>query len=114
MGLRRSKFLIRAILVLICFQFGAAPFVSTEPGDNVPQLVFTSHKVSKQLTLSSLFEKTEKEGEERDKDFFVELPDFRFFNRSTLASIRTVLRTDIISHHIQEPPLFRLHCVFII
>lgn len=113
MGLRRSKYLIRTILILLCFQFTAASFVSVDYGSNVSHYAFTSQKLSKSLSLSSLFEKTEREGEEREKDFFVDLPDFKFFNFSQIASAQTVL-TDIVSYHIQKPPLFRLHCVFLI
>ena len=114
MSLRKSKYLIRTILILICFQFTAASFVSAEIGVSTSHIGLTAQKVSKPLSLSSLFEKTEKEGEEREKDFFVELPDFSLFNLSQFTSVRTVLRTDIISFHIQEPPLFELHCVFLI
>jgi len=114
MSLRKSKYLIRTILILICFQFTAASFVSAEIGASTSHIGFTAQKVSKPLTLSSLFEKTEKEGEEREKDFFVDLPDFRFFNFSQITSVQTALRTDIVSYHIQKPPLFELHCVFLI
>jgi hypothetical protein len=114
MGLRRSKYLIRTILILLCFQFTAASFVSVEPGSSVAHHSFTSQKLSKSITLASLFEKTEREGEERDEDFFVDLPDFRFYNFSQIASVPTVLRTDIVSFHIQKPPLFRLYQVFLI
>jgi hypothetical protein len=114
MGLRRSKYLIRTILILLCFQFTAASFVSVEVGTSVSHYAFTSQKLSKSLTLSSLFEKTEKEDEGREKDFFIELPDFNSFTFSQGSAVQTILRTDIVSFHIQEPPLFRLHCTFLI
>jgi len=114
MGLRKSKYFIRTILLLLCFQFIAASFVSADVETSVSHYSFTSQKLSKTLTLSSLFEKTETEDEGREKDFFIELSDFRFFNFSQIASVQTALRTDIVSFHVQQPPLFRLHCVFLI
>ena len=114
MGLRKSKYLIRLVLILICFQFTAASFITVEPSDSSSHISLSASKVSKPISLSSLFEKTEKEEEEKERGFIVEVPDFSFFDYNQFASVQTRLRTGIISCHIQKPSLQRLNCVFLI
>jgi hypothetical protein len=114
MGLRKSIYLIRLVLLLICFQFTAASLVTVESVDSSSHISLAASKVSKPITLSSLFEKTEKEEEEKERGFVVDVPDFSFFNFNQFASVQTRLRTDIISCHIQKPSLQRLYCIFLI
>jgi len=113
MGLLKSNHLIRTLLIVFCFQFTVASFLSVEAVNGSAHNSFASHKLAKPLTLlSSLFEKTEKD--EREKDFVAEVQEFAPYNFNRFTPVQTILRTDIISYHIQKPPLFELHCVFLI
>jgi hypothetical protein len=112
MGLRKSKHLIRTLLILICFQFTAAAVVSVEMDKSPAHNSFAAQKLSKPISISSLFEKTESENEENDKAVAVEYENFNFIFLDYLTPQQSVLRTDIVSFHIQEPSLFGLHCVF--
>lgn len=114
MRLRKSKLLIRTILLLICFQFTVATFVSAEVANSSSQISFTTHKLTKPVSLSSLFEKSETEGEEKNKTFAIEFQDITPFDLSRNTFVQTHLRTDIISQHIRKPSLHGLHCVFLI
>jgi hypothetical protein len=114
MSLRKSKFLIRSILILICFQFTAATFVSGEIATSSSHASFAAHKATKPISLSSLFEKSETEGEEKNKDFDDEVQDIRSFDFNRIISVQTHLGTDVISLHIRKPSLHGLHCVFLI
>lgn len=119
MRLRTSKYLIRTALILLCFQFIGPAFVSQSSGSETLIANTTSfHKSSVHSTLASvLFEKTEKEAEEEEGGFAAftaELFDFTlsYTNRISASQITQPLHT--ISGHLEEPPLFTLHCIFLI
>lgn len=117
MRLRSSKYLILAVLVLFCFQLLAGILVSASLG----QAESYHHNISFQKhhstsSLISLFEKTEKENEEeeRDKSLSVPLHDFTISFSERLFSLRSPLQFNAISQHAQEPSLRVLHCTFTI
>lgn len=119
MRLRTSKYLIRTALILICFQFIGTAFVS-QPGESETLMTNSTsfHKLSVHSSLASiLFEKEEKEAEEKDENlnaFTAELFDFTlsYTNRISASQITEPFHT--ISGHLEEPPLFTLHCIFLI
>ena len=115
MGLRQSKYLIRTVLILISFQFFASAFVTEATQEGSIHFSSTIHKQSAHsLTFASLFEKNEKEGEERDKSLTVDVQDLTSSYFDRINAFRATFHFNTVSQHIQEPPLFRLHCRFII
>jgi hypothetical protein len=114
MSLRKSNYLIRTILILICFQFTATVVVSGEIEKGGSHTAYTSQKSSKTSSFESLFEKTERETEEKDKIFAVDLGEWDSNHLVQALISHTCLRTDIVSDHIQKPPLYRLHCIYLI
>jgi hypothetical protein len=117
MALRTSKYLIRSVLILFCFQLLGAIFISQAGEEHVAitdGVVLQKH--SPPSTLNSLFEKTEKETEEEkhDKLFAFALIDFSASFCERLFSIRYPLQFSTASQHAQEPSLRVLHCTFLI
>jgi hypothetical protein len=118
MRLRTSKYLIRTALILFCFQFIGPAFVAQPSGTEIISDITTFHKqVAHSALASILFEKTEREAEEEDAGFVAfngELFDFTvsYSNRISASQITQPLHT--ISGHLEEPPLFTLHCIFLI
>ena len=115
MNLRKATYLIRALLIAVCFQF-MAPVVVASPVERIlSDHSLTSHKqASKPLSLSSLFEKTENEGEEeRTKFESVALEDLTLTHLVRLVSFQSIY-SDNISTHLLQQPLFRLFCVYLI
>lgn len=117
MGIRTSKYLIRSALILFCFQLLGTIFVSQEGEEQVTAtqgVVIQKHSAPSSLT--SLFEKTEKETEEEkhDKFFAFALIDFSASFCERLFSIRYPLQFSAASQHAQEPSLRVLHCTFLI
>ncbi len=117
MTLRKAIFLIRLLLVVICIQF-TVPAVMASPLTNRGHLWGTFvpvKKAPKPLSASSLFEKTESEGEgERLKFEAIELEDISVsssFRSETYHSIYCICPAISPAQH---QPLFRLHCVFLI
>jgi hypothetical protein len=117
MILRKSIVLIRLLLIVICIQFTApstlaVPF--TDAGDE-QGTILPIKKAGKPLSPSSLFEKTEtKEKGERFKFHAVEIEDFSIscHFRSQICQVCCTNNPVILYGH--QPPLFRLHCVFLI
>jgi hypothetical protein len=69
---------------------------------------------SKPISLSTLFEKTEKEGEEERTKFESEVfQDLTLSYLVRLVSFQTI-RFSNVSSHLDQQPLFRLHCVYLI
>jgi hypothetical protein len=115
MGLRKATYLIRTLLVLISFQFTAPVVFAGQVEKDLTHFSISTQKQStKSFGLSTLFEKTEKEGEEeRTKFSTVELRDIDLtFRVRSVAHQSFQLST--VSEHIQQSPLFRLHCVYLI
>jgi hypothetical protein len=115
MKLRKATYLIRALLIVLCFQF-TAPFVVASPIEsNSSDHSFSSQKhASKPLTLSSLFEKTEKESEEeRTKFESGPVQDLTLNYLVRLVSFQSI-RFSNVSSHLYKQPLFTLHCVYLI
>lgn len=117
MPLRKAIFLIRLLLLVICIQF-TAPAVMAMPlstGAHTQGTFVPIKKASKPLSTSSLFEKTETEGEgERLKFDAVEIEDISvscYFRSQTYQSNGTASPTICYGY---QQPLFRLHCVFLI
>lgn len=117
MILRKAIFLIRLLLIVICIQF-TAPAVMAMPltaGGHEQGTFVPIKKTGKPLSTSSLFEKTETEGEgERLKFDAVEIEDISascHFRSQTFQSPCTNGPIVLYGH---QPPLFRLHCVFLI
>jgi hypothetical protein len=117
MPLRKAIFLIRLLLIVICIQF-TAPAVMAMPlstGAHTQGTFVPFKKASKPLSTSSLFEKTETEGEgERLKFEAVEIEDISiscYFRSQTFQSPCTDGPIILYGH---QQPLFRLHCVFLI
>jgi hypothetical protein len=117
MTLRKAIFLIRLLLIVICIQF-TAPAVMAVPlasGGHTQGNFVPVKKAGKPLTASSLFEKTETEGEgERLKFDAVEIEDFSIschFRSQTFKSLCAIGPIILYGH---PQPLFRLHCVFLI
>lgn len=119
MRLRTSKYLIRTALILICFQFIGTAFVS-QPDESETLITNTTafHKLSVHSTLASiLFEKEEKEAEEEDSGFTfftTELFDFTLSYTNRISASQITQPVHSISGHLEEPPLFTLHCIFLI
>jgi hypothetical protein len=115
MELRKATYLIRALLIVVCFQFTAPVIVANPLEKNSSEYSISSQKqASKPLTLSSLFEKTEKEGEEeRTKFEAVALEDITLTNLVRLVSFQSIQFNNV-SSHLHQQPLFTLHCVYLI
>ena len=117
MSLRSSKILIRLVLILITFQFLSSAFLSTaqDSGASGTHKAFLP-QIQKSISPSLFIEKTEEEREgERDKLVSFELIDFNF-SATIFAEIHTPQFT-FVDHEEQfdaHPPLFKLHCVYII
>lgn len=119
MRLRTSKYLIRTALILICFQFIGPAFVTQPSGSEILIANTTTfHKQVAHSTLASiLFEKTEKEAEEEDAGFAAftgELFDFTVSYTNRISASQITQPFHSISGHLEEPPLFTLHCIFLI
>lgn len=119
MRLRTSKYLIRTALLLICFQFVAPAFVmESDASETVHHYGATLHKQAVHSSLSSiLFEKEEKEAEEKDSGknvFSVALFDFAVSYSSRISASQVTVPFHSISGHLREPALFTLHCIFLI
>jgi 5,10-methylenetetrahydrofolate reductase len=115
MKLRKATYLIRALLVAICFQFTAPVVVAGPIEENSTHHVIASQKhASSPLSLASLFEKTEKEGEEeRTKFEAVAIQDLALTFRVRLFSFQSI-HFNSVSSHLYQQPLFTLHCVYLI
>jgi hypothetical protein len=115
MKLRKATYLIRALLIVVCFQFTAPLVVASSIEKSHADHSLTSQKhASKPLTLSSLFEKTEKEGEEERTKFEAEaLQDLTLHYRVRLTSFNKIHFGNV-SSHLYQQPLFTLHCVYLI
>jgi len=116
MSIRKSIMLVRLLLLAICFQFAAPAVVTAEVLKDPAHISFASQKqTSKPLSISSLFEKTESEGEEeRTKFEAVELHDISLTFQLRSAFDQSLFESSIISAHSYQQPLFRLFCVFLI
>lgn len=117
MTLRKAIFLIRLLLIVICIQF-TAPAVMAMPlstGGHEQGTFIPIKKAGKPFSASSLFEKTETEGEgERLKFDAVEIEDISissYFRSQTFQSPCTKGPVVLNGH---QQSLFRLHCVFLI
>lgn len=115
MRLRKATYLIRALLIAVCFQFTAPVIVAGPLEQNTTHHSIASQKhTSNPLTLSSLFEKTEKEGEEeRTKFEAVALEDITLAHLVRLVSFQSI-HFNTVSSHLYQQPLFALHCVYLI
>jgi hypothetical protein len=115
MHLRKATYLTRILLVLICFQFTSPVLVAGSVEKKSEELSITPHKhPAKPVNFSTLFEKDEKEGkEERTKFTTIPLQNISLTYRVRLTTYQAFHLTTV-SAHVHQPPLFRLHCIYLI
>lgn len=115
MKFRRATYLIRALLLVVCFQFTAPLVVASPIEKNFSDSSLASQKhASKPITLSSLFEKTEKEGEEERTKFEAEAHNDIALNYLVQVVLFNKAQVSNISSHLYKQPLFALYCIYLI
>jgi hypothetical protein len=119
MRLRTSTHLIRTVLILISFQFLAPAFV-WQPEFGTSHASQHVHVLSKHASqsnaIAALFEITERETEEeeRDKLVAIEVVDNAIAYTERISASQEVQKQPIVSQHLQESPLFILNCAYLI
>ncbi len=115
MAIRTSKYLIRSVLILFCFQLLGVIFVSQESEEQISfeqGVIFQKH--SNPSSLTSLFEKTENETEEEkhDKIKAIEILDLLICYTGRISASQSSQKFQSVSQHIQELPLFDFFCTY--
>lgn len=109
---RSSLYWIQLGLVVFCFQVSACPvFFSTAAASTQKELQYNKQHSNVQL-LTSLFEKTENEGEGRDKFFAAEIFDFSAAHINRVSASQEILLPETISPHLPELSLFDFLCTY--
>jgi hypothetical protein len=116
MRLRTSTHLIRTVLILISFQFMVPAFVWQAEPRHTHTSAFEQvlHKHAAQsASVTSLFEVAERETEEeRDKLVGVDAVDNALAYTERISASQLVLEDQTVSQHLQELPLFIIHCTY--
>jgi len=110
---RSAQYPIRLALILFCFQVAASPlfFSTIAASHHQKEFQYNEHHSNVQL-LTSLFEKTENEGEGRYKFFAVEILDFSIAHVNRVSASQLMLLPQTISPHLPELSLFDFHCTY--
>lgn len=116
MRLRTSTHLIRTVLILISFQFLLPAFVWQAEMEHASASSFAQvlHKHAAQsASVATVFEVTERETEEeRDKLVGVDAVNNALAYTERISASQFVMQDQRVSLHLQELPLFIIHCTY--
>jgi hypothetical protein len=116
MSLRILKGLIQLVIILITFEC-VTPLFSSQDGHRSADLTLNSKKISTSLLNTTAFEKAEEERGEEERGKFCPMAIADFSRIATMLSVVHTPCTHLeVFEHVCEsqPPLFKLHRVFLI